>query len=104
MKALCRYWPVAELPSVDGFVNSLDKHGFEDVVVEDISWRVAPSLAHAPFSVLSFVVKRLLAGRPLDRHSRNNLKASLLAIVLDLDREKFRYCLISGRAKTTVKS
>jgi len=94
--AVCRYWALPEMPELEGFVATLRKHGFQDIVVEDISWRVAPSLAHAPFAVMGFILKKLLAGEQLKRHSINNLKASLLALVLGSNRTKFSYCLISG--------
>ncbi len=95
---VCESWALTEMPILDIFVATLERQGFRDIVVEDISWRVVPSLAHAPFAVLSFVFKKLLAGEPLKRQSINNLKASLLALALGLNRTKFSYCLISGRA------
>ena len=98
--SVCRYWALPEMPVLESFVAGLERQGFRDIIVEDISWRVAPSLAHAPFAVLSFVLKKLLAGEPLKRQSINNLKASLLALALGLNRSKFSYCLISGRINT----
>ena len=95
--AVCRNWAVSEMPTRDGFVAALEKQGFRDIIVEDISWRVAPSLAHAPFAVSGFILKKMLAGERLKQQSINNLKASLLALVLGLNRSKFSYCLISGR-------
>lgn len=94
--AVCRSWALSEMPELDSFVAAMKRQGFQDIIVEDISWRVAPSLAHAPFAVLSFIFGKLLAGEPLKRHSINNLKASLLALALGLNRSKFSYCLISG--------
>ena len=96
-EAVCHYWALPEMPELASFVAALERQGFRDVVVEDISWRVAPSLAHAPFAVFTFVVKKMLAGEPLKRHSINNLKASLLALTLGINRSKFSYCLISGK-------
>ena len=94
--AVCRYWALPEMPELGSFVAALESHGFRDVLVEDISLRVAPSLAHAPFAVFTFIVKKLLNGEPLKRHSINNLKASLLALTLGINRSKFSYYLISG--------
>jgi cyclopropane fatty-acyl-phospholipid synthase-like methyltransferase len=93
---LCKAWAVTEMPALDYFVNALKTEGFRDIVVEDISWRVAPSLAHAPYAVATFMLKKIFAGEPLKRQSINNLKASLLAPALGLNRSKFSYCLISG--------
>jgi MPBQ/MSBQ methyltransferase len=92
----CKNWALSEMPTLDHFVAALERHGFRDVSVEDISWRAAPSLAHAPFAVLTFIVKKMLAGEPLKQQSINNLKASLLALVLGSNRSKFSYCIISG--------
>ena len=95
--AVCKYWALTEMPVLDRLVEALERQGFRDIIVEDISWRVAPSLAHAPFAVLSFIFKKFFAGEPLKKHSINNLKASLLALALGLNRTKFSYCMISGR-------
>ena len=94
--AVCKSWALEEMPVLDPFVAALERNGFRDVVVEDISWRVAPSLAHAPGTVIGFILNKILSGEPLKQHSVNNLKASLLALVLGLNRSNFRYCLISG--------
>ena len=94
--AVCRSWALSEMPVLECFVAGLKRQGFRDIIVEDISWRVAPSLAHAPFAVLSFVAKKFFAGEPLKRHSIANLKASLLALALGSNRAKFSYCIISG--------
>jgi ubiquinone/menaquinone biosynthesis C-methylase UbiE len=95
-RAVCESWALSEMPLIDDFVSALERNGFRNIIVEDISWRTAPSLAHAPFAVLTFVIKKLLAREPLKRHSINNLKASLLALVLGLNRSAFSYCLIHG--------
>lgn len=95
-RMVCESWALTEMPVIEDFVAALERSGFRDIVIEDISWRTAPSLAHAPFAVLTFLLKKMLAREPLNRHSINNLKASLLALVLGLNRSGFSYCLISG--------
>ncbi len=95
-RTVCDCWALSEMPSIDGFVAVLTNLGFRDLVVEDISWRVAPSLVHAPSAVLTFIIAKIFADEALNRHSINNLKASWLALVLGLNRTKFSYYLISG--------
>jgi ubiquinone/menaquinone biosynthesis C-methylase UbiE len=94
---VCKNWALREMPAVEHFVAALKKQGFREIVIEDISWRVAPSLAHAPFAVFTFLVKKFLAAEPLKQKSIGNLKASLLAPVLGANRSKFGYYLISGK-------
>jgi MPBQ/MSBQ methyltransferase len=97
-RAACRNWALSEMPTLDLFVAALKRHNFRDIVVEDISWRVAPSVAHAPFAVLSFIIKKILSGERLNQQSVNNVKASLLAFALGLNRKKISYCLVRGLA------
>lgn len=94
--AACKNWALSEMPCLEYFVVALKRQGFRDIVVEDISWRAAPSLAHAPFAVLTFIVRKLWAAERLKQQSINNLKASLLALAIGSNRSKFSYCLISG--------
>jgi MPBQ/MSBQ methyltransferase len=95
-RAACRNWAVTEMCTLENVVATLEKHGFGNIIVEDISWRAAPSVAHTPFAVFTFILEKLLTGRRLRPHTLNNLKASLLAPILGISRHKFRYCLISG--------
>jgi len=94
-RAACRNWAVPEMCSLGLLVDMLERYGFY-VAIEDISWRAALSVAHAPFAVATFVLKKLLARETLGPQTFNNLKASLLAPVIGMSRSKFRYCLISG--------
>ena len=93
----CRNWALTEMPVSTDFVGALERNGFKEIRVEDISWRAAPSMAHAPFAVLTFVLRKLLTGSPLEHASLQNLNASILSMVLGLHRSKFSYLLISGR-------
>ena len=98
-RTVCDCWALKEMPTLEDFTMALEENNFRDIVVEDISWRITPSLLHAPLSVFSFVVRKILSGERLKPQSINNLKASLLALILGLNRAKFSYCLISGTRK-----
>lgn len=94
--AICENWALPDMACLSGFTDTLEKHGFTDIEVKDISWQIAPSVAHAPFAVLTFIIKKFFAGEKLKRQSVNNLKGSLLALILGMNRAKFSYCLISA--------
>jgi len=93
---VCDAWAVPEMATLEPFVAAMESRGFTNVVIQDVSWRAAPSLAHAPFAVLTFVLRKLLVGQKLKEHTISNLKASLLALVLGASRSKFSYCIISA--------
>ncbi|MEP6848424.1 MAG: methyltransferase domain-containing protein [Acidobacteriota bacterium] len=94
--AACRNWAVLEMAALEDFVAALKKNGFRDIEVEDVSWQAAPSLAHAPLAVMTFLLKKMWVGERIKQQSLNNLKASLLALILGMNRSKISYCLISG--------
>jgi MPBQ/MSBQ methyltransferase len=67
--------------------------------VDDVSWNVAPSVAHVPWTSLKFLAKVLMRGElgTLHRERRNNVIAPLLGMVLGMSRPHFSYCIVSGR-------
>ncbi len=85
-----------QLPQIESFAAALTQSGFEDVQVEDISWRVAPSVMYAPYVVSSFVLKRFIRRQRLSEHTRANLRGSLMCSFLGVNRMKFGYYLVSA--------
>jgi SAM-dependent methyltransferase len=105
--ALCRSFVLSELAQVEDFRDALVRHGFADVTVEDISWRVAPSALHAPVAVLWFGLTKLLRGESLGEQRLNNLRGSVVSALLGANRFQFGYYLLSatksGRGQTGVR-
>jgi MPBQ/MSBQ methyltransferase len=93
---LNRSFVLPQLPQIESFTDALATNGFDEVTVEDISWRVAPSVMYAPYVVTRFVVKKLLRREKLGEHTRNNLRGSLICSLLGANRLKFGYYLISA--------
>jgi SAM-dependent methyltransferase len=93
---LCRTFVLPELAQIDQFARALDRHGFESLELEDISWRVAPSAFHSPVAVLWFALKTRLRGEALARERVNNLKGSLASTALGTNRRKVGYFLVSA--------
>ena len=75
---LCRGWALPAMGVVSEIVRELQKQGFREIEVEDISWRVAPSVAHIPYVTLKFLVQRLMLGHQLGKRRRDHLKSCAL--------------------------
>src|SRR5262245_1073629 len=58
-----RSWAVARFADFAAFPAALDRHGFDLVAAEDISWRIAPSVMHVPTVTLAFLAGELLVRR-----------------------------------------
>ncbi len=93
---LNRSFVLPQLPQVESFAAALRRHGFVNIMVEDISWRVAPSVVYAPYVVCAFVVKKLLRHEALGEYTRNNLRGSLMCSLLGINRLKYGYYIVSG--------
>lgn len=90
-------WALTGLGVVPMIERSLDEIGFEKVKIEDVSWNVAPSVAHVPGTVISFLLKQLFFGkRPMNKERWDNLKSPILTMIIGLIRSHFGYFLISG--------
>lgn len=64
----------------------------------DISWNVAPSVAHVPYVATRFLVSELIKGRGrLSAWRRKHVVASWLSVLLGLCRGSFGYYLVSAR-------
>ena len=64
--------------------------------VEDISFRVAPSVLHVPFAITGFILKKIFRKEHLKPQSLNNLKGSLFALIAGLHMKSFGYYMISA--------
>ena len=100
-KRTCECWALPEMGQINPFVETLKKVDFENIEVEDISWRVAPSVAHVPFITLKFLIKqiKLKSINNLNQERKNNVFAPLMTILLGLARNHFSYYIISATKK-----
>jgi MPBQ/MSBQ methyltransferase len=96
-KQLCTSWALTELANVGAVKNKLESLKFTDIRIEDISMKVAPSVAHVPYTIISFLLKELLFGKePMNKERWNNLKSPALTMILGLARKHFGYYMVSG--------
>ncbi len=92
---LCDSWSLERLGTINGVVADLKAVGFKNIVAEDISFRVAPSVLHVPFAVIGFALRKLIKSGALKKESINNLKGSLFALLSGFHMRSFGYYLIT---------
>ncbi|MEW7292273.1 methyltransferase domain-containing protein [Aquimarina sp. 2304DJ70-9] len=93
---LCKGWSLEGLGSISEVQCNLEKIGFKNIQIEDISFRVAPSVLHVPFAITGFILKKLLKRENLKPQSLKNLKGSLFALLSGLHMRSFGYYLITA--------
>lgn len=96
-QTLCESWVLEQLGNVHELHKSLGFLGFQKIKATDISWNVAPSVAHVPGTVVTFLIKHFFkADMKLTRERWDNLKSPLLTMLIGLAQHEFGYYLISA--------
>ena len=95
-RSICHNWALSDMAELGLFRRNLEQQGFGEIKVEDMSWKVAPSVAHAPFVTVRFLLGALLRNEKIGQQSRNNLRGALLTMLLGLHRAAFGYYIVSG--------
>ena len=93
---LCKSWALSELGNIEEVKKTANELRFSNVFAQDISWRVAPSVAHVPSTVIRFLLKQLFSKERMNKYRWDNLISPLLTMVLGLHRSFFGYYLVSG--------
>jgi len=93
-------WAVERFADLDAFTAALERHGLAVEVVEDTSYRIAPSVLHVPRVTLKFLFTELLIRRRwLNRARWGHVLACLIAPFIGLGRSWFGYYLITARRR-----
>jgi len=91
-------WAVPTLAVRADFVEALRHHGFEDIEVQSLRWRVAPSALHIPALATRFALAELWKARGrLSPWRRKHIVASYCALVLGLFWRDFDYCMVTAK-------
>ena len=94
---LCEHWELDRLATIKTMENNLKKVGFKNITIENVSWRVAPSVLHVPFAITGFILKNLLEFKSIKRESWHNLKGSFYALFSGLHMKSFGYYIITAK-------
>lgn len=95
-KNLCEGWSLEKLGNIPAVKKTLENIGFKNITIEDISFRVAPSVLHVPFAITGFILKKLWKKESLKPQSVNNLKGSLFALLSGVQMNNFGYYIITA--------
>lgn len=94
---LCDCWAIETLGEVGPFTEELKRLGFVDVQVEDLQYRVAPSVFHVPWVTLKFLLGDVLFGsRKMTRARWNNILAPIILPFVSHPIGPMSYCLITA--------
>jgi len=96
---ICKGWALPSFPHVEMLSRAIKNEGGANIEVKDFSFRIAPSALHSPFSVTTFLIKKLFQGEKLNAVRLGHLKSCFLGLLLGLFRGSFAYTMITGIKK-----
>lgn len=91
----CEHWALGHFPEEEGVVAAMEKLGYKNIQVQDITLRIVPSAAFVPWVALRYLCK-LLWTRDKNPQHWHHLLAPVWGFLLGLNLRRFRYCLVSG--------
>jgi len=93
---LCRGWSLEGLGNISEVKSHLQEIGYRHITIEDVSFRVAPSVLHVPFAITGFILKKIFKKETLKPQSWKNLKGSLFSLLSGLHMKSFGYYIITA--------
>ncbi|WP_109299528.1 cyclopropane-fatty-acyl-phospholipid synthase family protein [Aquimarina sp. AU474] len=93
---LCTGWSLEGLGNINKVKEDLTKIGFKNITIEDVSYKVAPSVLHVPWAITGFMLKKIFKKEGIKSQSWKNLKGSLFALLSGLHMKSFGYYIITA--------
>lgn len=93
-----KYWALPCFGNINQFKSNLEKYGLTNIKVEEISWRIAPSVTYVPWTCVKFFAKEIWRNKSLrmEKERWYNVYAPVLGMIMGLYMKHFGYYLISG--------
>lgn len=96
-KKMCECWVIDTWGEVEAFTAELEKLGFEEIEVECLQHRVAPSTLHIPWVTAKFLLSEVVFGeRKMTQARWNNVIAPALLPLVSMPLGPMMYCMVSA--------
>lgn len=96
-RKVCDGWVLDDFASVDAFVATMQDIGYEDIKVEDASWRVALSVSYVPWVSLKYFFSKIFLNKNDTQIQMGHFIAPVYGMLMGMHRGQYGYHIISGR-------
>lgn len=96
-RKVCDGWVLDDFASVNEFVAAMHDIGYEDIQVQDASWRVALSVAYVPWVSLKYFFSKIFFSKNDTQIQMGHFIAPVFGLLMGLHRRQYGYHIISGR-------
>jgi SAM-dependent methyltransferase len=96
-RKMCECWVIDAWGELDAFTGELRRLGFEEIEVECLQYRVAPSTFHIPWVTAKFLLSEVVFGEgKMTRARWNNVIAPALLPLVSMPLGPMVYCMVSA--------
>lgn len=99
-RKVCDGWVLDDFAGVDEFVAAMRDIGYEDIQVQDASWRVALSVAYVPWVSLKYFFSKIFFNKDDTQIQMGHFIAPVFGLLMGLHRGQYGYHIISARKPT----
>lgn len=96
-RKVCNGWVLEDFAGIDEFTAAMQEVGFEDIQVQDISWRIALSVSFVPWVSIKYFIKTIIFGKGNKRVQLGHFIAPVYGLLMGLHRGQYGYHLVSAR-------
>lgn len=94
---VCQGWFLDTFANIDDFTQAMGAVGFKDIVIEDASWRVAPSVLHVPWVSIKYLFTHIFSRTGNKRIQFSHFLAPMMGLFVGLQRKHYAYYIISAK-------
>jgi len=94
---VCEGWFLETFAHIDDFTEAMRKVGFRDIVVEDASWRIAPSVLHVPWVSIKYLFTHLFSNSGNKKIQLSHFTAPMMGLVVGLQRKHYGYYFVTAK-------
>ena len=96
-RKVCDGWALQTFAGLDEFVEALEQIGYEDIQVQEASWRVAVSVSYVPWVSIKYFFKSIFLRKDDTRIQFGHFIAPVYGVLMGLHRRQYGYHIISAR-------
>jgi len=96
-RKVCEGWALEDFAGVEDFVAAMKDIGYEDIQVQDASWRVALSVAYVPWVSIKYFFSKVFLSKDDTQIQMGHFIAPVYGMLMGMHRGQYGYHLISAR-------
>ena len=96
-RKVCHGWRLDDFAGIDEFVQAMQDIGFEDIQIEDASWRVALSVMYVPWVSIKYFFTKIFTNRDDTEVQMGHFIAPIYGMLMGMHRRQYGYHIISAR-------